>query len=204
LKVEYVKWTGGNRFVDVERRVREVWAGDAVEAGVRRGPINPLDIASGSASTSDSASTTTKKAPGLSKILIFCNKSSKVDELSSYLQEKGIKNVAVTSGREAKRSDEGKEGGVRTRGSNKYLDGFLRPIRTGKRTSTETSAAPEGTTVAQGAKPLKNPYMLSDPSSTPHVLLTTSLLSRGLDFDPSIKHVFIVDEPRNMVDFLHR
>jgi ATP-dependent RNA helicase MRH4 len=35
-------------------------------------------------------------------------------------------------------------------------------------------------------------------------MITTSLLSRGLDFDPSIKHVFIVDEPRNMIDFLHR
>jgi ATP-dependent RNA helicase MRH4 len=43
-----------------------------------------------------------------------------------------------------------------------------------------------------------------DPAQTPHVLVTTSLLSRGLDFSPMIKHVFIVDEPRNMIDFLHR
>ncbi|KAH6904677.1 RNA helicase [Coprinopsis sp. MPI-PUGE-AT-0042] len=212
LKVEYVKWTGGNRFVDVERRVREVWAGDAVEAGVRRGPVSPLDISAGSSnstSASESPSKANAKKPGLSKILIFCNKSSKVDELSNYLEEKGIKNVAVTSGREAKRSsptDEGKDGGVRTRGSNKYLDGFLRPIRAGSKRTSETSESAEGKSpvTTEGTKPLKNPYMLSDPSSTPHVLLTTSLLSRGLDFDPSIKHVFIVDEPRNMVDFLHR
>ena len=38
----------------------------------------------------------------------------------------------------------------------------------------------------------------------PYVLITTSLLSRGLDFSPEIKHVLITDPPRNMVDFLHR
>ena len=37
-----------------------------------------------------------------------------------------------------------------------------------------------------------------------HVLVATSLLSRGLDFLPEIKHVSTVNEPRNMVDFLHR
>ena len=35
-------------------------------------------------------------------------------------------------------------------------------------------------------------------------MITTSMLSRGLDFSPEVRHVFIVDEPRNMVDFLHR
>ncbi|EAU87101.1 RNA helicase [Coprinopsis cinerea okayama7 len=180
LKMEYVKWTGGNRFVDVERRAREVWAVDAIEAGSRRDIKN------------------TEKKPELSKILIFCNKSSKVQELSDYLEEKGIKNVAVTSGKEAKRRRNDDSGaGVRTRGSNKYLEGFLRPIGSRRRTpSAEQSPSPSTTP--------SNPYMLSDPSTNPHVLITTSLLSRGLDFDPSIKHVFIVDEPRNMVDFLHR
>ena len=32
-------------------------------------------------------------------------------------------------------------------------------------------------------------------------MVTTSLLSRGLDFSPEVKHV---DEPRNMIDFLYR
>ena len=36
------------------------------------------------------------------------------------------------------------------------------------------------------------------------VLVTTSLLSRGLDFAPDVRHVLIVDEPRNVVDLLHR
>ena len=44
----------------------------------------------------------------------------------------------------------------------------------------------------------------ADVSKVPHVMITTSLLSRGLDFSPDVKHVFIVDEPRNMIDFLHR
>jgi len=35
-------------------------------------------------------------------------------------------------------------------------------------------------------------------------MITTSLLSRGLDFSADIKHVFIIDPPRNMIDFLHR
>ncbi len=38
----------------------------------------------------------------------------------------------------------------------------------------------------------------------PRVLITTSLLSRGLDFAPAVKHVFLLDEPRDMLDFLHR
>ena len=43
-----------------------------------------------------------------------------------------------------------------------------------------------------------------DRDEGPYVLVTTSLLSRGLDFAPSVRHVLIVDEPRNVVDLLHR
>jgi ATP-dependent RNA helicase MRH4, mitochondrial len=43
-----------------------------------------------------------------------------------------------------------------------------------------------------------------DDSSVPRILITTSLLARGLDFSPKVTHVFIVDEPRNEIDFLHR
>ena len=41
-------------------------------------------------------------------------------------------------------------------------------------------------------------------SSSPRVLLSTSLLARGLDFDPSVSHVFVLAPPRNTADFLHR
>ncbi|KAH7888443.1 P-loop containing nucleoside triphosphate hydrolase protein [Phlebopus sp. FC_14] len=155
LRTEHAKWTGGNKDADIERRIRRVWAEDAlahaksVHAGL--GPAK------------------------LSKIIIFCNKRTKVEELAAFLEGRGIKNVALTGGADS-----------RKRGSNHHLDGFLKP--------SATSAEPN-TTVKTGS---------SDPAVIPHVLLTTSLLSRGLDFSPEIKHVFIVDEPRNMIDFLHR
>jgi ATP-dependent RNA helicase MRH4, mitochondrial len=141
LQTEYVNWTGGNKLADVERRIRRVWAEDSADAALT----------------------------SLSKILIFCNKNTKVIEMSEYLTEKGIKNVAMTSQSEH-----------RGRGSNKHLAGFLRK---------------DDDQVTQPSMNVKD---------SPHVMITTSLLSRGLDFSPSIKHVFIVDEPRNMIDFLHR
>lgn len=68
-------------------------------------------------------------------------------------------------------------GTSRARGSNRHLTGFLK--------GSEESAD-------------------IDAKAAPRVLITTSLLSRGLDFTPSLQHVFIVDSPRNMIDFLHR
>ena len=149
LHTEHTSWTGGNKGADIERRIRRVWAEDAlVHAKSATGP-GPVK---------------------LSKILVFCNKRSKVEHLAAFLDERGIKCVALTGDADA-----------RKRGSNHHLDGFLK---------TDGSA-------------LSGPGS-SDPAQTPHVLVTTSLLSRGLDFSPMIKHVFIVDEPRNMIDFLHR
>ncbi|OAX38102.1 P-loop containing nucleoside triphosphate hydrolase protein [Rhizopogon vinicolor AM-OR11-026] len=149
LRTEHTSWTGGNKGADIERRIRRVWAEDAlVHAKSATGP-GPVK---------------------LSKVLVFCNKRSKVEQLAAFLDGRGIKCVALTGGADS-----------RKRGSNHHLDGFLKTDGT----------APSG----PGA---------SDPAQTPHVLVTTSLLSRGLDFSPTIKHVFIVDEPRNMIDFLHR
>lgn len=143
LQTEYAHWTGGNRNADIERRIRRVWAEDA-----------------------------TKSTGGRSRVLVFCNRSTKVEDLGQYLEEKGIANVALTS-----------TGAARKRGSNHHLDGFLRtPLN------------------AEAAEPKKEASV----KELPYVMITTSLLSRGLDFAPSIKHVFIMDEPRNMVDFLHR
>lgn len=70
----------------------------------------------------------------------------------------------------------------RRRGSNRHLESFLRRP-----------------SINREAPPLQN---LSE--GEPRVLVTTSLLARGLDFSPSVSHVLIVDEPRNEVDFLHR
>ena len=65
-------------------------------------------------------------------------------------------------------------------GSNRHLEGFLR--------------APSKKPRAQ--QPLN--------ALEPDVLITTSLLSRGLDFSSDIKYVLIVDEPIDMIDFIHR
>lgn len=147
LKTEYCSWSSGNRNADIEQRIRRVWYEDGTMGGGER-----------------------------SKILIFCNKSARVEDLGKYLNEKGIANVALASNSEA-----------RHKGNNHHLDGFLRVLR---RKDAVDGGNDE---VAQG-----------DVGAHPHVMITTSLLSRGLDFSPSIKHVFIVDEPRNMIDFLHR
>lgn len=109
----------------------------------------------------------------LSKVLIFCNKRTRVHELKTFLERRDIRCVGLTGG---------KDDTIRQRGSNRHLDGFLR-----------TQEPPE-----ISGKAIENPI------TSPHVLITTSLLSRGLDFSPLVKHVFIVDEPRNMLDFLHR
>lgn len=74
--------------------------------------------------------------------------------------------------------------GGRRRGSNKHLESFLRQ--------------PPG---SRKPPPLRRS---SSSESEPRVLVTTSLLARGLDFSPFVSHVLIVDEPRNEVDFLHR
>jgi len=144
MKTEYESWTGGNKYADVERRIRKVWAEDSIRSDFDG---------------------------KLSKILIFCNKGSKVQSLGDFLKDKGIPNVALT-----------KDSGARNIGNNHHLDGFLR--------TANSERKPTPSSPSEGKEP--------------HVMITTSMLSRGLDFSPYVRHVFIVDEPRNMVDFLHR
>ena len=121
-------------------------------------------------------------------MLVFCNKSARVEHLGQALRERGIANVALTSAGEA-----------RKRGSNHHLDGFLR-VRDDSPATPSSPAAAGDAPAASSAK--AGP--MDAVKEVPHVLITTSLLSRGLDFSPDVRHVFIVDEPRNMVDFLHR
>ncbi|KAI0770926.1 P-loop containing nucleoside triphosphate hydrolase protein [Trametes elegans] len=116
-----------------------------------------------------------------SKVLVFCNRNGHVEQLGAFLREKGIANVALTSAGDARRH-----------GSNHHLDGFLRVRRADADAAAATDA---GAGAGRPGDQIKE---------VPHVMITTSLLSRGLDFAPDVRHVFIVDEPRNMVDFLHR
>lgn len=146
LSTEHVPYTGGNRHADIERRLREVWSEDA-QRGRPRG-----------------------------KIIVFCNRGTKVEALGEHLAAAGVPNVALSGASAA-----------RLHGSNKHLDGFLK-------TKAAAPAADESVDVEAG-KAQKD---------APHVLITTSLLSRGLDFGPDVRHVFIADSPRNMIDFLHR
>ncbi|KAJ3755865.1 P-loop containing nucleoside triphosphate hydrolase protein, partial [Lentinula raphanica] len=195
LKIEQVDWSGGNKLADIEKRLRAVWMEDE-----RRWMGNMG-----------------KGQTELSKVIVFCNKSAKVDDLGAYLEEKGIKTVTLTKEKEERSGTSERKGSERRRGSNKHLEGFLR-VRS---RTTDTDAVEETSSTSPPPRRLQPLVTNSNPSSTsralsstptptptlsntPHVLLTTSLLSRGLDFSPSVRHVFIVDEPRNVVDFLHR
>lgn len=118
------------------------------------------------------------------KVLIFANKNSKVEELGEWLEKKGIKNVAMTS-----------QSSARVYGSNKHIAGFLSAPASHTSKSSTAITVPVPPAAAEGP---------TEVTEEPRVLITTSLLSRGLDFSPSIGNVFILDSPRNMVDFLHR
>ncbi|KAF9036529.1 hypothetical protein BDP27DRAFT_1348096 [Rhodocollybia butyracea] len=205
LQIEHVNWSGGNKLADIEKRLRGVWMEDE-RRWLSGGDGNPE----------------------LSKVVVFCNKSTKVDQLGEYLEKKGIKTVGLTSkineegegislGPESESQEkwnansqngvghaendaEGEESAKKEKGpvserrwgSNKHLQGFLRVNKSSAR-------SPESTQTQRSTPPPASAL-----STIPHVLITTSLLSRGLDFSPLVRHVFIVDEPRNVVDFLHR
>jgi ATP-dependent RNA helicase MRH4 len=147
---EHVPYSGGNRAADIAARIRKVWSEDEMERGGEK-----------------------------SKILLFCNKSSKVEGLAQYLNEHQIPAVPLVRVLER---------GKRKKNNDNSIESFLKLEETGARVRRkEAKIADSG-----GAQP------------EPRVLVTTSLLSRGLDFSPLVKHVFIVDEPNNMVDFIHR
>ncbi|KDQ51379.1 hypothetical protein JAAARDRAFT_41232 [Jaapia argillacea MUCL 33604] len=152
LKTEHVGPSTGNRNSDVEKRIRRVWDEDAHQGRSEK-----------------------------SKVLVFCNRSTKVEELGKYLEEKGIPNLALTSTSEA-----------RSIGSNRHLAGFLKPQVSSKKQKDPMATSSD------------SEHPVAKPKETPNVLITTSLLSRGLDFSPSLTHVFMLDEPRNQIDFLHR
>ncbi len=118
---------------------------------------------------------------GRSRVIIFANTRARAGEMGAYLSDHGVPNIVVTG-----QGKGGGGGGARTHGSNKHLTGFLRPLP-GKHADAGASAA-----------------QAEVEAEAPHVLLSTSLLARGLDFDPSVSHVFVLEPPRNTADFLHR
>ncbi|WFD31124.1 RNA helicase [Malassezia sp. CBS 17886] len=116
------------------------------------------------------------------KILIFRDKRTSVEQLSSYLRARNVDHVALTGDAETRRSRNDAE-----------LARFL------SHPHARTDRAP-----GQGEE-----------SDGPRVLITTSLLSRGLDFAPEVRFVFLPDAGRhgsasahaannNALELLHR
>ena len=106
--------------------------------------------------------------------------------------------------------------------SNKHLEGWLKLPKPAFNPSDDPSDSLDNSTITttttssidtfeRADKKNKNrnkndhtePTIALD-QTPPRVLITTSLLSRGLDFSPSIKHVILVDQAHDQVDFLHR
>ena len=127
-----------------------------------------------------------RRAP--SRVLVFANRARKVDALRDFLRRRGVPAVALT-----------RAGAERRRGSNHHLDGFLRPRAAHTSRPADSDPADVPTTTTDTAAPAEG-----GPGEVPHVLITTSLLSRGLDFAPGVRHVFVLDSPPNVVDFIHR
>ncbi len=111
--------------------------------------------------------------------------------MGAYLSDHGVPNVVVTG--------QG-TGGARAHGSNKHLAGFLRPLLLPGKDSRAVDAG----AAAGGKAESKEAGGKAGAKDGPRVLLSTSLLARGLDFDPSVSSVFVLDPPRNTADFLHR
>ncbi|KAI9461070.1 P-loop containing nucleoside triphosphate hydrolase protein [Russula earlei] len=123
------------------------------------------------------------------RIIIFANTRARAGEMGTYLSESRVENIVVTgqSHRQAGR-------GGRLLGSSKHLAGFLRPVPGEKILAHSQSSGGGG----------EEEVVVRGERESPRVLLSTSLLARGLDFDPSVSHVFVLDPPKNMADFLHR
>ncbi|KAL7417066.1 P-loop containing nucleoside triphosphate hydrolase protein [Mrakia frigida] len=115
-----------------------------------------------------------------SQVIVFINKNIKAEFLGEYLEEHGITNVVMTG-----------DSQLRGRGSNRHISDFIiSPTQFLKEKLNPPPATPPVKFVEEGPKP--------------RVLVTTGMLSRGMDFSPKISTAMLCDEPRNAVDFIHR
>jgi ATP-dependent RNA helicase MRH4 len=122
----------------------------------------------------ESALTPAPKKKTRSMAVVFCTSVGKVNATTRLLESKDIPCLEWT-GETAARNERP--------GHNGPLDAFLVQHKREKDTGLP---APE-------------------PSVTsPRVLVTTSLLSRGLDFSPNVTTTYLIDPPRNVLDFVHR
>ncbi|WVR09741.1 hypothetical protein IAU60_006817 [Kwoniella sp. DSM 27419] len=191
----------GNRLADVAHEVRRVFADDALAQKARA-----------------AVSSAEPEAKVKSKIVVFCNSDNKVGQLARMLESKGLPCLAWTG-----------EGEHRVRGRNGALDEFLlkptlpvkaktrrfeqrddldagREIEAAAAAAAASEAGGDGvpSIKASGLPPAKSTPAAGSASTPPRILVTTSLLSRGLDFVPSVSSVFLLDPPRDVLDFVHR
>ena len=174
LALEFSPYNSGNRNAEVLAKLKAVWRDNAL-AGRHR-----------------------------ARIVIFANARARAAEMGAYLSGNGVPNIVVTG--QSNNDMRGGSRGQRGYGSNKHLAGFLKPILN-KSDSLQSQPPCAGENEEGGGKAatgLGETAETKSKSSSPRVLLSTSLLARGLDFDPSVSHVFVLDPPRNTADFLHR
>ena len=174
LALEFSPYNSGNRNAEVLGKLKAVWRDDALAGR------------------------------GRSRIVIFANTRTRAAEMGGYLSENGMPNIVVTG--QSNDNGEGRSG-RRVYGSNKHLSGFLKPILNQSSSLHSQAPHPGGQEEEKGDPATGLGKSKSGPESeseSPRVLLSTSLLARGLDFDPSVSHVFVLDPPRNTADFLHR
>lgn len=110
------------------------------------------------------------------RAVVFCGSVGQVKAISTALSEKEVPALAWT-GESPERTERP--------GHNGPLDAFLVQH---KRADKDKEANASPATKDKG----------------PRVLVTTSLLSRGLDFSSDVTAIYLVDPPRDVLDFVHR
>lgn len=121
------------------------------------------------------------KVTDRSKVIVFCNSDSKVKRVSAELTMRDLPNLTWT-----------KEGEERKVGSTGRLKAFLTdPKATADKADGQADKDKDKSQAQEGVP-------------TPRILVTTGILSRGLDFSPTVSTVFLVDQPKDILDFIHR
>ncbi|EKC97444.1 RNA helicase [Trichosporon asahii var. asahii CBS 8904] len=200
LETRFVPWSkSGNMYSDIAHEVRRVFAEEALDAknaahdeeaqrGLKPGSVKPQR----------------------NMAVVFCSSLGKVAAVSKALEERDIKCLPWTG-----------DSADRKVGRNGPLDHFLvdhnkRPEgleipKPPKQVATTDDGQPIAVTEAEAeaaeneneGEKVKKEQPESE-KKKPRVLVTTSLLSRGLDFSPLVSTIYLVDPPRNVLDFVHR
>lgn len=198
LETRFVPWSkSGNMYSDIAHEVRRVFAEEALDAKnaaqeeeAKRG-LKPGSV-----------------KPQRNMAVVFCSSLGKVAAVSKALEERDIKCLPWTG-----------DSADRKVGRNGPLDHFLvdhnkrpesletpKPVKSVATTDDgEPIAVTEAEAEAAAAEDKKDKKEQPESDKKkPRVLVTTSLLSRGLDFSPLVSTIYLVDPPRNVLDFVHR